>query len=171
MRCNSSTPQPIRACGPRSSAATGRGATTAKPRRSADPTRRTSSPLSPKLRCGGWVDSWLNWGFVGLVGRRFWLRGGQGDWGADEVEGAALVGGGFGEHGDVGVGVVVADLVAGQGGQVSEQAAEAAQWGAVEGLVTGGFGLGGGGALCGGDWVVAAGWVLVGESQWRPGVA
>src|SRR6476660_2112263 len=114
---------------------------------------------------------WLNWGFVGLVGRRFWLRGGQGDWGADEVEGAALVGGGFGEHGDVGVGVVVADLVAGQGGQVIEQAAEAAQWGAVGGLVTGGFGLGGGGALCGGDWVVAAGWVLVGESQWRPGVA
>src|SRR6478736_569454 len=128
-------------------------------------------PASPKLRCGGWVDSWLNWGFVGLVGRRFWLRGGQGDWGADEVEGAALVGGGFGEHGDVGVGVVVADLVAGQGGQVIEQAAEAAQWGAVGGLVTGGFGLGGGGALCGGVWVVAAGWVLVGESQWRPGVA
>src|SRR6476620_3053127 len=128
-------------------------------------------PVSPKLRCGGWVDSWLNGGFVGLVGRRFWLRGGQGDWGADEVEGAALVGGGFGEHGDVGVGVVVADLVAGQGGQVIEQAAEAAQWGAVGGWVTGGFGLGGGGALCGGDWVVAAGWVLVGESQWRAGVA
>src|SRR6478736_312282 len=84
-------------------------------------------PASPKLRCGGWVDSWLNWGFVGLVGRRFWLRGGQGDWGADEVEGAALVGGGFGEHGDVGVGVVVADLVAGQGGQVIEQAAAAAE--------------------------------------------
>src|SRR6476659_11485812 len=55
----------------------------------------------------------------------------SGGLGADEVEGAALVGGGFGEHGDVGVGVVVADLVAGQGGQVIEQAAEAAQWGAV----------------------------------------
>src|SRR6476661_2425342 len=39
----------------------------------------------------------------------------SGGLGADEVEGAALVGGGFGEHGDVGVGVVVADLVAGQG--------------------------------------------------------
>src|SRR6476660_7719324 len=57
---------------------------------------RAATATSPKLRCGGWVDSWLNWGFVGLVGRRFWLRGGQGDWGADEVEGAALVGGGFG---------------------------------------------------------------------------
>ena len=29
-----------------------------------------------------------------LGGRGFWLRGGEGDGGADEVEGAALVGGG-----------------------------------------------------------------------------
>ena len=83
-----------------------------------------------------------------------WLRGGERDRGADEGEGAALVVGGVGEHGDLDVGVVEADLVAGEGGQVIEQAAEAAQWGAVGGLVTGGFGLGGGGALCGGDWVV-----------------
>src|SRR4029079_19693036 len=96
------------------------------------------------------------------------LRGGQGDWGADEVEGTTLVGGGFGEHGDVGVGVVVVDLVAGQGVQLSEQAAEAAQWGAVGGLVTGGFGLGGGGALCGGDWVVAAGGGVAGECPVGP---
>ena len=40
---NSSTPQPSRACAPRSSAATGRGATTARPRRSADRIRHTSS--------------------------------------------------------------------------------------------------------------------------------
>ena len=40
-----------RACAPRSSAATGRGATTARPRRSGGPTRRTSS--SPRARRGG----------------------------------------------------------------------------------------------------------------------
>ena len=66
------------------------------------------------------MDSWLNWGFVGLVGRRFWLRGGQGDWGADEVEGAALIGGGFGQGGHRGVGAVVVNVVAGQGGEVVE---------------------------------------------------
>ena len=54
---------------------------------------------------------------------------------------------------------------------MSEQAAETAQWVAVGVVVTGGLGVGGGGARRGGDWVVAAGWVLVGESQWRPGVA
>ena len=31
-----------------------------------------------------------------------WLRGGEGDGGADEGEGAALVVGGVGEHGDLG---------------------------------------------------------------------
>ena len=56
----------------------------------------------------------------------FWLRDGEGDGGVEEFEGAALVGGGFGEDGDVGVGVVVVDLVAGEGGEVVEQAAEAA---------------------------------------------
>jgi hypothetical protein len=57
----------------------------------------------------------------------FWLRGGgERDRGVEEVEGAALVGGGFGEHGHLDVGVVVTDLVAGKGGQVVEQAAEAA---------------------------------------------
>ena len=52
-----------------------------------------------------------------------------------------------------------------------EQAAEAAQRVAVGVVLAGGFGLGGGGAVCGGDRVVAAGWVLVGEGQWRPGFA
>ena len=70
-----------------------------------------------------WADPGIGW-FVVLL---FWLRGG-GEWyrGVEEVEGAALVGGGFGEHGHVGAGAVVADLVAGEGGQVVEQAAEAA---------------------------------------------
>ena len=41
-------------------------------------------------------------------------------WGADEFEGAALSGGGIGEFVDFDVGVVVADSVAGEGGQVGE---------------------------------------------------
>src|SRR5271166_449235 len=81
----------------------------------------------PKLRRPGCVDPWLTRGFAGLVGWWFWLRGGQGYRGANEFESAALVGGGFGEGGHLGVGAVVADLVAGEGGQVIEQAAEAAQ--------------------------------------------
>ena len=42
-----------------------------------------------------WADPGIGW-FVVLL---FWLRGG-GEWyrGVEEVEGAALVGGGFGEH-------------------------------------------------------------------------
>ena len=50
----------------------------------------------------------------------FWLRGGEWDRGVEQVEGAALVGGGVGEDGHLGAGVVVADLVAGEGGQVVE---------------------------------------------------
>jgi hypothetical protein len=38
-----------------------------------------------------------------------------------------LLGGGFGQGGHFGGGVVVANVVAGQGGQVVEQAAETAQ--------------------------------------------
>jgi hypothetical protein len=56
----------------------------------------------------------------------FWLPEGQWYGGVDELEGVALVGGGLGEHGHGGVGVGEADLVAGEGGQVLEQAAEAA---------------------------------------------
>jgi hypothetical protein len=44
----------------------------------------------------------------------WWLRDGQWDGCADEGEGAALIVGGVGEHGDFGVGGE-ADLVAGQG--------------------------------------------------------
>ena len=44
-----------------------------------------------------------------------------------------------------------ADLVAGEGGQVGEQAAEAAVGPAVLVVLAGGLGLGGGGAAGGGD--------------------
>ena len=65
---------------------------------------------------------------AGFVGWLFWLRGGgERDWCVEQVEGTALVGGGVGEHGHVGAGAGVADLVAGEGGQVVEQAAEAAE--------------------------------------------
>ena len=43
---------------------------------------------------------------------------------ADEFEGLALGAGRLGEHRDGGLGAGEADLVAGQGGQVLEQAAE-----------------------------------------------
>ena len=70
-----------------------------------------------------WADLGIRWFAVWL----FWLRGGGERYrGVEEFEGAALVGGGFGEHGHVCAGAVVADLVAGEGGQVVEQAAEAA---------------------------------------------
>ena len=67
-----------------------------------------------------WADLGIRWFAVWL----FWLRGGGERYrGVSEFEGAALVGGGFGEHGHVCAGAVVADLVAGEGGQVVEQAA------------------------------------------------
>ena len=73
------------------------------------------------------------------------------------MEGAVLVGGWLGEDRHVGAGAGEADLVAGEGGQVIEQAAEAAQ--RVAGFVAlgAGLGVGGRGALCGGDWVVPVG--------------
>jgi hypothetical protein len=52
-----------------------------------------------------------------------WLRQGERDRGADEVEGLALFAGGLGEHRDGRGGAGDADLVAGQGAQVGEQAA------------------------------------------------
>ena len=95
----------------------------------------------------------------------------EGDGCVDQLEGCALVGGGLGEHGQVGVGAGDADLVAGEGGQVLEQVTEAAVGVAVLVALVGGLGLGGGGALGGGDGVVAVGWCLVGEGQRRPGFA
>jgi hypothetical protein len=69
----------------------------------------------------------LTWGFVGFGGCLFWLRSdGQGDGGLDEIEGAALLGGGFGEFVDFDVRVVVADAVAGEGAEMVDKPAEAA---------------------------------------------
>ena len=68
----------------------------------------------------------------------------------------ALIVGGVGEHGDFGVGAGEADLVAGEGGQVSEQAVEAAQW-VAGGVVLGGVNRTGtdGGS---GYWISTRGW-------------
>ena len=60
---------------------------------------------------------------TGLVA--WWLRQAEGDRGAEEAEGFALGAGRFGEHRDGDLSAGEADLVAGQGGQVLEQAAEA----------------------------------------------
>ena len=56
----------------------------------------------------------------------FCLREGERDWGVDQVEGSSLGGGWFGEGGHDGAVGAVAEVVAGEGGQVVEQAAEAA---------------------------------------------
>jgi hypothetical protein len=76
-----------------------------------------------------------------LSGRAaFWLRHGERDRGADQVEGLTLCAGGLGEHRDVGGGSGEPDLVAGQGGQVVDQAAEAAVGAAARVVLMGGFG-------------------------------
>jgi hypothetical protein len=95
----------------------------------------------------------------------FWLLQGQGGGGLGEFEGAALVCGGLREHGQVGGGAGEADLVAGEGGQVGEQAAEAAVRAAVLVVLAGGFGRGVAGALGGGDRVGPLRWVFVGEGR------
>ncbi len=107
-------------------------------------------------------------GFCRAGWAAFWLLQGQRDRGADEVEGFLLGTGRLGEyrHGDGGSGEP--DLVAGQGGQVLQQSAEAAV-GAAGGIaLAGGLGLGGGGAAGGGDRAGRGGRVLVGEGERRP---
>jgi len=70
------------------------------------------SPAELGIHCLWW---WL-----------FWLLQGQRDGGADQLEGGALVCGGFGEDGHGGLGSGEADLVAGECGQVGQEPAEAA---------------------------------------------
>ncbi len=107
----------------------------------------------------------MTWGFADFGGWLFWLRGdGEWDRGIDEFKGAALGGGGVGEFVDFDVGVVVADPVSGEGGQVSEQITEAADWVAGRVVFGGGLGVGGCRTLRGRDGVVAGGGCLVGES-------
>lgn len=86
----------------------------------------------------------------------FWQRGlqGDGDGGADEVEGAALFGGGLGEHGYFGVGAGEAHLVAGERAEMFEQIGEAAVGLACVVVLAGGLGLGGWGSV----WLRRRGW-------------
>ena len=100
----------------------------------------------------------------------FWLLQGERDRGADELEGLPLGAGRLGEHRDGDLGAGEPDLVAGQGGQVLQQAAEAAVRLPGRVVLGGGLGLGGCGAAGGGDWVVLGGRVLVGEGQRGPGL-
>ena len=97
----------------------------------------------------------------------WWLLQGQGDRGADQVEGLTLSAGGLGEHGDLRGGAGEADLVAGQGGQVLDQAAEAVVGLPGRVVLAGGLGLGSGGAAGRGDRVLRDGRVLVGEGELR----
>src|SRR5207253_10805608 len=108
-------------------------------------------------------------GFTVPGGFCWCLLQGERDGGAEQGEGLPLHGGG----GDDLVDLLAADGdgVAGEGGQVVDQVAEAVGGlpgggGLVRGLV-----LGGGGAGGGGDGVVPGGRVLVGVGEWRPGLA
>ena len=87
----------------------------------------------------------------------FWLLQGQRDRDADELEGLPLGGGRFGEHRDGDIGAGVPDLVAGQGGQVLQQAAEAAVGLPGRIVLAGRLGLGGCGAAGRGDGVIRGG--------------
>ncbi len=91
----------------------------------------------------------------------FWLLQGERDRGAEEVEGLPLGAGRLGEHRHGGVGPGEPDLVAGQGGQVVQQAAEAPVGPIGRVALAGGFGLGGRGAAGRGDRVVLGRRVLV----------
>ena len=73
----------------------------------------------------------LTCGFGAGCGWLSWLRQRERDRDADEVEGLPLFAGGLGEYWDSGGGAGEPDLVAGQGGQVGEQAPEAAVGAAV----------------------------------------
>src|SRR5690348_14398284 len=102
-------------------------------------------------------------GFLVAGGWWFWLREGDRDGGGEQFEGAALGGGGFGEL--VEFGAVDVDAVAGEGGQVGEQAAEGADWLVVFVAVAGCLAGGGGRTPGGGDGVVPGRWLGVGVGQ------
>src|SRR5258708_600130 len=104
----------------------------------------------------------LTCGFTAGLGCVSWLRQRERDRGTDQAEGRPLGGGGLGEHRDLGAGGAEADLVAGQRGQVGEQAAEAVVGGAILVVLPGGLGVGGCRAAGGGDRVVLLRRVLVG---------
>jgi hypothetical protein len=78
----------------------------------APPLRESPSPKLRRLRC---VNSGLSWGFAGK-------RGNCSGYADDQLEGVALVWGGLASMG-ISAPAGEADLVAGKGGQVGEQAA------------------------------------------------
>src|SRR6266542_2732485 len=93
----------------------------------------------------------LTCGFGAGRGWLSWLRQRERDRDADEVEGLPLFAGGLGEYRDSGGGAGEPDLVAGQGGQVGEQAAEAAVGAAVLVVLGGCLRVGVPGSAGGGD--------------------
>src|SRR6266487_3708322 len=99
----------------------------------------------------------------GRLGRVEWLLEGEWDWGAEQLEGLGLDGGGGGEPLDALSGED--DDLAGEGGQVCEQVLIAGDGQAARGVLGGVLGLG----LCGGrrgGERVGGGWdVLVGEGE------
>jgi hypothetical protein len=97
-------------------------------------------------RPGDWV--------VSVGGCSGYAAMGEWDGAVEQVECAALVGGGLGEFVDLDGGVVVANPVAGEGGQVVEQVMEAADRVAVGVVLGGGFLFGAGRAVRGRDRVV-----------------
>ena len=70
----------------------------------------------------------------------FWLLQGEWDGSADQVEGLPLGTGWLGQHGHGGAGTGEADLVAGESGQVAEQAVEAVVGAAGLVMLLGGLG-------------------------------
>ncbi len=108
---------------------------------------------SPKSRVVWQPSATLACGLVAVGGWLSWLLQRERDGGAEKAEGLALCAGGLGVHRDDGAGAGEADLVAGQGGQVGEQPAEAAVGAAVRVVLAGGLGLGGLGPAGGCDGV------------------
>lgn len=90
--------------------------------------------------------------------------------GVDEVEGPALVGGGVGELVDFDVGVVVADAVAGEGTQVVGHAAEARTGSPLASRLVEALDCAVAERFAGATGLSRWGCV-VGEGQWRPGLA
>ena len=79
--------------------------------------------------------------------------------------------GGLGEDRDGGGGAGEAELVAGEGGEVAEEALEAAVGPAAGVVLAGCLGVGGCRAPGGGNGAGGLGWFLVGVGQRRPGLA
>src|SRR5579871_2350521 len=134
-------------------------------------TKPAGGPVYAEVTANSAGYSWSGLVFCWMGGVAFWLLQGERDRGADEFEGVPLGAGRLGEHRDGDLGSGVADLVAGEGGQVLDQAAEAAVGLPGRVVLAGGLGLGGRGAAGCGDGAGRGGRVLVGEGERGPGPA